>query len=181
MRRAPAALAVLATGVLAIASLAGCGGGVLTPDLVVVNGGEPPNPLVPTNTNDSDGGRILDRLFAGLTSYDAAGKPSPEVAQSIETTDNVNYRIVLKPGWKFTDGSPVTAHSFVDAWNYGALSTNAQLQQSFFNPIDGFDEVAGVSGDGNPAPKTGQTTLSGLQVVNDLEFTVRLKAPTIDF
>src|SRR6516165_6900835 len=114
MRRAPAALAVLATGVLAIASLAGCGGGVLTPDLVVVSGGEPPNPLVPTNTNDSDGGRILDRLFAGLTSYDAAGKPSPEVAQSIETTDNVNYRIVLKPGWKFTDGSPVTARSIVD-------------------------------------------------------------------
>ena len=177
MRRAPAALAVLATGVLAIASLAGCGGGVLTPDLVVVNGGEPPNPLVPTNTNDSDGGRILDRLFAGLTSYDAAGKPSPEVAQSIETTDNVNYRIVLKPGWKFTDGSPVTAHSFVDAWNYGALSTNAQLQQSFFSPIDGFDEVSGGTSDGKP----GRTAMSGLQVVNDLEFTVRLKAPTIDF
>ena len=71
-------------------------------------------------------------------SYDAAGKPSPEVAQSIETTDNVNYRITLKPGWKFTDGSPVTAHSFVDAWNYGALSTNAQLQQGFFSPIDGY-------------------------------------------
>jgi len=177
MRRAPAALAVLATGVLAIASLAGCGGGVLTPDLVVVNGGEPPNPLVPTNTNDSDGGRILDRLFAGLTSYDAAGKPSPEVAQSIETTDNVNYRIVLKPGWKFTDGSPVTAHSFVDAWNYGALSTNAQLQQSFFSPIDGFDEVSGVTSDGKP----GRTTMSGLRIVNDLEFSVHLKAPTVDF
>lgn len=64
-------------------------------------------------------------------SYDAAGNPAPEVAQSIESGDNVNYRIVLKPGWRFTDGSPVTAHSFVDAWNYGALSTNAQLQQSF--------------------------------------------------
>src|SRR6516162_3064944 len=177
MRRAPAALAVLAAGVLAVASLAACGGGALTPDLVVVNGGEPPNPLVPTNTNDSDGGRILDRLFAGLTSYDAAGKPSPEVAQSIETTDNVNYCIVLKPGWKFTDGSPVTAHSFVDAWNYGALSTNAQLQQSFFSPIDGFDEVSGVTSDGKP----GRTTMSGLRIVNDLEFSVHLKAPTVDF
>ena len=181
MRRMRAALAVLAAGILAAGSLAGCGGGVLSPDLVLVNGGEPPYPLIPTSTNDSSGGRIIDRLFAGLVSYDAAGNPANEVSQSIETTDNVNYRIVLKPGWKFTDGSPVTAHSFVDAWNYGALSTNAQLQQSFFNPIDGFDEVAGVSGDGNPAPKTGQTTLSGLQVVNDLEFTVRLKAPTIDF
>jgi oligopeptide transport system substrate-binding protein len=177
--------AFLAAGILAVASLAGslagCGGGVLSPDLVLVNGGEPPYPLIPTSTNDSNGGRIIDRLFAGLVSYDAAGNPSPEVAQSIETTDNVNYRITLKPGWQFTDGSPVTAHSFVDAWNYGALSTNAQLQQSFFSPIDGFDEVAGVSSDGKQAPKTGQTTMSGLHVVNDLEFIVRLKAPTIDF
>jgi len=179
--RAPALLAPVAAGILVFASLAGCltgcGGGVLSPDLVLVNGGEPPYPLVPTSTNDSNGGRIIDRLFAGLMSYDAAGNPSQEVARSIETTDNVNYRIALKPDWKFTDGSPVTAHSFVDAWNYGALSTNAQLQQSFFSPIDGFDEVSGGTSDGKP----GRTAMSGLQVVNDLEFTVRLKAPTIDF
>src|ERR1700761_9854558 len=166
-------LAPAAAGILVGASLVGCGSGVLSPDLVLVNGGEPPYPLVPTSTNDSNGGRIVDRLFAGLMSYDAAGHASQEVAESIETTDNVNYRIVLKPGWKFTDGSPVTAHSFVDAWNYGALSTNAQLQQSFFSPIDGFDEVAG------PAPK--RTTMSGLRVVDELEFTVRLKSPTVDF
>lgn len=173
MRRMLAALAVLAAGMLAAGTLAGCGGGMLSPDLVVVNSGEPPNPLIPTGTNDSLGGRILDRLFAGLVSYDADGKPSPEVAQSIETTDNVNYRILLKPDWKFTDGSPVTARSFVDAWNYGALSTNAQLQQDFFSPIDGFDEISGAE------PK--RTTMSGLRVVNDLEFAVRLKAPTVDF
>lgn len=171
--RALVVLAPLAATLLMVASVPGCGGGALSPDLVVVNGGEPPNPLIPTGTNDSQGGRIVDRLFAGLMSYDATGNPSAEVAQSVETNDNVNYRITLKPGWKFTDGSPVTAHSFVDAWNYGALSTNAQLQQSFFSPIDGFDEVAG------PVPK--RTTMSGLRVINDLEFTVRLKAPTVDF
>ena len=177
MRTRVALLAPLAVAMLTIASLVGCGGGVLSPDLVVVNGGEPPNPLIPTGTNDSQGGRILDRLFAGLMSYDAAGHPSPEVAQSIDTADNVDYRIILKPGWTFTDGSPVTAHSFVDAWNYGALSTNAQLQQSFFSPIEGFDTVAGLTRNGKPTA----TTMSGLRVVNDLEFTVRLKAPTIDF
>ena len=173
VQAASALLTPVAIGVLAVAMLAGCGGGILSPELVVVNGGEPPNPLIPTGTNDSLGGRILDRLFAGLMSYDATGQPSAEVAQSIETSDNINYRIVLKGGWKFTDGSPVTAHSFVDAWNYGALSTNAQLQQSFFSPIDGFDDVA--------AAKPTTTTMSGLKVINDLEFTVRLKAPTIDF
>ncbi|ORX08830.1 peptide ABC transporter substrate-binding protein [Mycobacterium szulgai] len=175
MRRMRAVLAVLAAGLLAVAPVAACGGGVLSPDLVLVNGGEPPNPLIPANTNDSNGGRIVDRLFAGLMAYDAAGRPSLEVAQSIETADNVNYRITLQRGWKFTDGSPVTARSFVDAWNYGALSANAQLQQQFFSPIEGFDAVAGT-----PSAKT-PTTMSGLRVINDLQFAVRLKAPTIDF
>ncbi len=175
-RAALAWLAAVAAGLLAAASLAGCGGGVLRPDLVVVNGGEPPNPLIPTSTDDSYGGRILDRLFAGLMSSDATGKVSAEVAQSVDTTDNVNYRITLKPGWTFTDGSAVTAHSFVDAWNYGALSTNAQLEQIFFSPIEGFDAVADAGAGGART-----TAMSGLQVVNDLEFTVRLKAPTIDF
>lgn len=174
-----ATLAVAVLGPLGVAamagSLAGCGGGILSPEVVVVNGGEPPNPLIPTGTNDSNGGRILDRLFAGLMSYDGKGRPSLEVARAIDTTDNVNFRITLKPGWTFTDGSPVTAHSFVDAWNYGAASANAQLQQHFFSPIEGFDEVAGPARDGQPS------AMSGLHVVNDLEFTVRLKAPTITF
>ncbi|MBW0012279.1 ABC transporter substrate-binding protein [Mycobacterium sp.] len=177
MRAAVNPLAPLAAAMLVLTMLTGCGGGVLGPELVVVNGAEPPNPLIPTGTNDSHGGRIIDRIFAGLMSYDAAGNPSPEVAQSIESTDNVTYRITLKPGWRFTDGSSVTARSFVDAWNYGALSTNAQLQQSFFSTIDGFDDVSGATGDGKPRA----ATMSGLHVVNDLEFTVRLKAPNIDF
>jgi oligopeptide transport system substrate-binding protein len=156
-------------------AIAGCGGGGGGggPNYVTANGGEPQNPLLPTNTNENLGGRIVDRLFAGLMSYDVTGKPSLEVANSIETTDNIRYRITLKPGWKFTDGSPVTAQSFVDAWNYGALTTNAQLQQSFFSPIEGYDEVA--------AEKPTAQTMSGLKVVNDNEFTVKLKAPTIDF
>ncbi|MET0700593.1 MAG: ABC transporter substrate-binding protein [Mycobacterium sp.] len=160
---------MLATAVV----LAGCGAPAAPQDLIDVNGGEPHNALVPTNTDDTEGGRIVDRLFAGLMSYDANGVPRLEVAQAIDTIDNINFRITLKPGWKFTDGSPVTAASFVDAWNYGALSTNAQAQHAFFSAIKGYDEVA--------AQTPAEQTMSGLQVVSDTEFTVQLKAPTIDF
>lgn len=165
--------AALIAVLVIVGVVSGCAGRAGTSDIVTVNGGEPQNPLIPTNTNETNGGRIVDRLFAGLMSYDADGTPSPEVAQAIDTTDNVNYRITLKPGWTFTDGSPVTARSFVDAWNYGALTTNGQLQQSFFSPIEGYDAVAAQ----NPTA----TTMSGLRVVSDSEFTVKLKAPTIDF
>jgi oligopeptide transport system substrate-binding protein len=173
MRGMRAAAVAIGCGLAAVTPLAGCGGGYVSTDVVIVNAGEPQNPLIPTNTNDSNGGRIIDRLFAGLTSYDVKGRPELEVARSIDTTDDINYRIILKPGWAFSDSTPVTAHSFVDAWNYGALAANAQLQQSFFSPIAGFDEVA--------APKPAATTMSGLHVVDDHQFTVRLKAPTIDF
>ena len=67
--------ALAACAVLAIASLAGCGVGNVRTDVVIVNAGEPQNPLIPTNTNDSNGGRIVDRLFAGLMSYDVKGTP----------------------------------------------------------------------------------------------------------
>src|SRR5436309_23216 len=60
-----------ATAMLAAASLTGCGVAALRNDVVIVNAGEPQNPLIPTNTNDTNGGRIVDRLFAGLMSYDA--------------------------------------------------------------------------------------------------------------
>lgn len=140
---------------------------------IAVNGSEPQNPLVPSNTNENGGGRIVDRLFAGLRRIDADGGLHDEVAESIETTDQQHYRIRLKPGWTFSDGSPVTAHSFVDAWNYGALITNAQLQSYTYAPIVGFDDV-------QADPPRAQT-MSGLRVIDDLTFTVDLVAPTIDF
>jgi oligopeptide transport system substrate-binding protein len=170
VRRLQLVLAMLLAGA---SMLAACGGPAAPQGLINVSGGEPQNALIPTNTNENQGGRILDRLFAGLMSYDADGTPRLEVAQAIDTVDNINFRITLKSGWTFTDGSPVTAESFVNAWNYGALSTNAQAQHSFFSAIKGYDEVA--------AQTPAEQTMSGLQVVSDTEFTVRLKAPTIDF
>ncbi|MDU1521547.1 MAG: ABC transporter substrate-binding protein, partial [Actinomyces sp.] len=41
--------------------------------IVEVNGSEPQNPLIPANTNETGGGRLLDVLFAGLTYYDETG------------------------------------------------------------------------------------------------------------
>src|SRR6185312_14007459 len=167
MGRTRVVVAALTVVMLSASVVTGCGGGGGGSEVVVVNGGEPQNPLIPTNTNETNGGRVIDRLFAGLMSYDPNGASKLEVAQSIETTDNINYRITLKPGWKFTDGSAVTARSFVDAWNYGALTTNGQLQQSFFKPIDGYEAVAAKT-------PTAQT-MSGLKVQSDTEFTVKLK------
>ncbi len=160
----------------ALLVLAGCSatpGGVGGTEFVRVNGAIPAYPLLPTDADDPHQRRVLDRIFAGLVSYDAMGTSTPEVAESIETVDNRVFRIRLEPGWQFTDGSPVTAHSFVDAWNYGASSTNGQALQAYFAPIEGYEQVSG--------PEPAAETMSGLQVVDDTEFVVRLKVPNGDF
>ena len=138
---------------------------------------EPQNPLLPANTNEVGGGLIMDMLFEGLVSYDAEGKPVNQVAESIETTDSLNYTIKLKPGWKFTNGEAVDAKSFVDAWNFGALIDNAQLNSYFFEPIDGYKEVHPADEGAKPTAKT----MKGLAVVDASTFTVKLVAPQSSF
>jgi len=136
---------------------------------ITVNGSEPQNPLIPTNTNETGGGKIIDSLFAGLVYYDGEGAAQNDVADSITTDDAQTYTIKIKSGLKFTDGEDLTAKNFVDTWNYGANAANTQLNQSWFNIIEGFDET-------NPVE-----SLSGLKVVDDTTFTVKLTEPLSDF
>ena len=136
--------------------------------VVLANGTEPQNPLVPSNTNEVGGGRIVDLVFSGLVAYKADGSVVNEVAESIETTDNQHFTIKIKPGWTFSDGSAVTADSFIKAWNYGALLSNKQLSSYFYEIIEGFSYDA-------------DSELTGLAKVDDHTFTVALKAPASDF
>ena len=53
----------------------------------------------------------------------------------------MTWTIVLKPGWMFHDGTPVTAQSYVNAWNYGADPANAQQNNSFYAGIVGYAEL----------------------------------------
>ena len=138
-----------------------------------------PQFLTPGNATESEGILVLQQLFRGLIEYDpATTEVVNAVAASIETEDNQNWTVTLNPGWTFHNGEPVTASSFVDAWNYGALGTNAQQNASFFSNIEGYEEVnpAPPEGSETPPPPTAET-LSGLAVVDDTTFTVALSAP----
>jgi oligopeptide transport system substrate-binding protein len=141
--------------------------------IVTANSSEPQNPLIPSNTNEEGGTKIISSIFSGLVYYDAKGSPHNDLAESITPSDPTDYTITLKSGQKWSDGTAVTAKNFVDAWNYGALSTNAQLLSSFYAPIAGYDAVSAT-------PPTAKT-LSGLKVVDDTHFTVKLSRPQADF
>ncbi|MFJ9476324.1 ABC transporter substrate-binding protein [Streptomyces mirabilis] len=131
--------------------------------------GDPQNPLEPSNTNEVQGGKVLDMIFRGLKRYDArTGAAQNMLAQKIDTSDSQNFTITVKDGWTFSNGEPVTAQSFVDAWNYGASLKNNQKNAYFFGYIEGYDKVH---------PETGTQsadTLSGLKVTGAHTFTVKL-------
>jgi oligopeptide transport system substrate-binding protein len=168
------AIALAAASALA---LSGCASGSSdTPTgsssaVITANGSEPQNPLIPTNTNETGGGRIVDSIFAGLEYYDATGAPQLDVAESIDTDDSQTFTIKIKPDLTFTNGDPVDAQSFVDAWQYGALLSNEQLNSYFFEDIEGFsyDEDVSLKDSG------------GLVVVDDSTFEIHLKSSLADY
>ncbi len=102
-----------------------------------------PEHLFPTNSNESNGILTLRALFTGLVQYDAeTNEPFNANAESITSTDGgLTWTIKLRPGWTFHNGEPVTAQSYVDAWNYGADVRNAQQNNSFYAGIVGYAEL----------------------------------------
>lgn len=173
-RTGVAAIALAAAGALA---LSGCTSGDAgstgtagdSAAIVSVNNTEPQNPLWPTNTNEVGGGLVIQNIFAGLVYYDAEGAAHNDVAESIETEDAQTYTIKVRDGLKFTNDEPVTAESFVKAWNYGAALDNEQLSSYFFESIEGFSYDENVD------------EMSGLKVIDDLTFEVTLSQPESDF
>src|SRR3712207_1195844 len=141
--------------------------------------GEPENPLVTGNTTESEGAQVLEALWTGLVQYASDGAVEyTGVAEEITSDDNITWTVTLKDGWTFHDGTPVTAQSFVDAWNYTALSTNAQGGAYFFSNVEGYDQLQAETDDaGNIVAPPAAEEMSGLEVVSDTEFTVTLTAP----
>ena len=137
--------------------------------IIKTNGTEPENPLVPSNTTETGGGRIVTSIFAGLVSYNADGTTKNEVAESIESDDATVWTVTLKDGWKFTDGTDVTSESFTKAWNWAASFDNVANSSgsSFFENFKGYSD-------------TEQSDLD-LTVESPTEFTVTLNTPEADF
>ena len=102
-----------------------------------------PEHLFPTTTNESEGVAVLKALFVGLSALDAqTNEVFNAHAESMTSDDGgQTWTIVLKPGWTFHDGTPVTAESYVKSWSFGADGANAQQNNSFFSNIVGYPEL----------------------------------------
>ncbi|QWW19477.1 ABC transporter substrate-binding protein [Schaalia sp. 19OD2882] len=137
-----------------------------TTGVVTTNGAEPQNPLIPGNTNETGGGKIIDLLFSKLVTYKADGTAVNDAAESITSDDNKVWTIKLRQDGKFSDGTPVLAKNFVEAWKKAAKES--MLASYFYKEIEG-------------ASEEGTGDLTGLKVVDDYTFTITLKQPEAEY
>lgn len=163
--------------------LAGCGNkpsssgsAASSKGLVVSLGISEPKRLIPTSTTEENGHTVLHALFTPLVEWDEHQQAMEVAAESITSPDNRVWTIKLKPGWTFHNGEPVTADSYIDAWNAGAWQANAHDGNEFFEKILGYEDLNPPAG--RPATAT---KLKGLVKKDDLTFEVTLKAPYVNF
>ncbi|MFY1671974.1 peptide ABC transporter substrate-binding protein [Plantactinospora sp. WMMB334] len=180
---AAAAVAV----VLATTACSGDGGGSETPDgdAVIRIGIAEPQHMIPSNATESAGAQVLAALYTPLVEFDAERKPVEVAAESIESADNVLWTVKLKGGYTFHNGEPVTADSYITAWNHAAYGPNGNGGAYFFGQIEGYDDLQSTDPDGEEgpqkAPEPKAKTLTGLNKVDDLTFTVTLSGPFAEF
>jgi peptide/nickel transport system substrate-binding protein len=163
--------------------LAACQSGTETPPAEAAGGtlragGSEPAGLGP-GYDDSPSITIVRTIYAGLIyNDDKDGKVVNEIAQSITSDDNKVWTVKLKNNYKFHNGEPVNADSFINAWNYVAYGPNALPNAPFFHSIVGWDDLQSEDPDGEEgpqkAPEPKAKTMSGLKKIDDFSFTVTL-------
>lgn len=98
------------------------------------------------------------------------------MAQSVTSSKGSRvWTIEIKSGWKFHNGEPVTARSFVDAWNATAYGPNAWSNNGMLANIAGYPALNPQKG------KPTRKTLSGLKVLSPTSFRVTLIRPDSQF
>lgn len=138
--------------------------------------------LLPSNTTETCGSDVLEPIQSGLVRTDAkTGEVINEIAEKIETSDNKVWLVTLRKGWKFHDGTEVTAKSFVDAWNWAAYAPNGQANNNWYLAIEGYDDLNPKAPKGEKAPEPTAKAMTGLTVLGDHEFRITLKQPVSGF
>lgn len=138
-----------------------------------------PTAIDPQLVSESEGFEVVRLLFDGLTLYDpAGGAVIPGAAERWEPNeDNTVWTFYLREGMTFSDGSPVTAQSFVDGFNRLAdpdLASSVEYHGGSHGAhILGWDDVSG----GEPSGTVGDDVVEGVAAVDDLTFQITTDSP----
>lgn len=78
-----------------------------------------PLSLHPGLITDVWSSNVIFQTFEGLTRIDGNGVPQPAMAESIQASDDLlTYTFKIREGAKWSNGDPVTARDFENAWKW---------------------------------------------------------------
>lgn len=156
---------------MAFASVS-CGPGRERADLVFINGVEPET-LDPALITGQPEGRIANALFEGLTRFDRTGQPVPGVAARWDVSEDGRvYTFHLREDAQWSDGRPVEAADFVNAWRRTLAPETASDYASLLYPLLGARAV----NEGREPAETLGATATGPRTLR-----VELESPTSYF
>lgn len=172
-RRLRLGAAAALTAALALTGCGAGGGGDASADGTISIAETDPGQLLPGRQTVAFD--FAMSVWSPLTFTQDDGTIDMVQAESVESDDQQTWTITLRDGWTFHDGTPVTAQSYVDTWNAVAYGPDAFENSGQLAAIQGYDDL-------NPAEGEPETTeMSGLEVVDELTFTVTLEGPDSQF
>ena len=119
--------------------------------VMTLNVGAYPNTIDPALNAAADSATYILHAFTGLVGYeqDEEGnlqlvpRCAKELPEPVKQADGkVSYSFELRDDLKWSDGSKLTAHDFVYAWNRAADPATGAGYGYMFDCIDGYSEVA---------------------------------------
>lgn len=128
-----------------------------------------PNQLDPAQGPDSNSAVVASMIYSGLVKSDKNLNVVPDQATWDISNNGTVYTFHLKAGLAFSDGTPVTAQTYVYTWTRALLpSVNSPIASFFEAPIVGADAMA-----------NGKTkVLQGVKAINNTTLQVTLTKET---
>jgi oligopeptide transport system substrate-binding protein len=129
--------------------------------------------LDPAQGPDANSAIAVGMIYSGLVKFDQNLEVVPDQADSWTISpDNKTYTFKLKPGIMFSDGTPVTAQTYVYTLTRQILpQVQGGFAQGFFGIIDGANDL--ING------KT--TVLRGVKALDDSTLQITLTQPAAYF
>ncbi len=125
----------------------------------------------PQVVEDVTGAEVVRDLFEGLMNQDADGNLVPGVATGFEANDaNDVYTFTLRQDAKWSDGTPVTAHDFVYAWQR-AVNPELASPYSWYMELMSIENAKEIIAGEMPIEDL------GVSAVDDHTLEVRLSKP----
>jgi len=123
----------------------------------------------PAQGPDANSAIAVGMVLSGLVRSDKNLNVIPDQATWKISSDNKVYTFYIKPNVTFSDGTPVTAQSYIDTWTRALLpSVNSPIASFYEAPIVGANAVS------NNKAKT----VSGLTAIDAHTLQVTLTQPT---